>query len=384
MKRVLIIGARAPENDHGVLVGGSQKVPYKIFKSLSKRNDINVSFWHFDGRKTEKLSEALEAKIEKVSTLPAKLYLKTLVREMALLLRIKSLQKYEIIQIHHPHYALAIGILKKLSIINAKVIVKAHGTAIPENESQKHKKIKYFIYGINSELHKFHDRLSLKFADKIIVSSIYQIEEMSKIYKVPKEKIVVIYNGYDADYFRKIERRKKIKVPRLLFIGRIVKKKNALYAIALKKYLDSLYNEPVKLTIIAGERNRIEDGAVYRTILDETTNMKSIQLLHDLNETELSQQCNESSILLVPSQSYESIPSVIYEGLASNNYVLATKRWGIPEILLDSLYLTHTIKEDAKIIMDITKNNLKNPVDVSKYSYNRLAEQYMELYRYES
>ena len=379
MKKVLIIGQRAPESDGGILVGGTQKVPYKVYKAIAFKDDVDACFWYFEGPKRAGSAHELK-KFYKIRTIPAKLYIKTLSRELALLVSWRDLKKFDVIQVHHPHFALAIGFLKLLNIIKAKVIVKAHGTAVPENGSQKHQSMRKFVLGLNAFFHKIHDKISLKLSDIVLISSKFQAFEMQKIYKVNSAKIRVIYNGFDDDYFFHNEVNHKRITPELMFIGRVVEKKNILYAIEIKKELDKLYSEPIKLTIVAGESKKVENKGLYKRILNEIGSLNSIELQHDLSEEQLAARLRKSSILLVTSQIYESIPSVIYEGLATKNYVLATKDWGIPEILGSSLYLNHSIHDDVKTIVHVTNKCLLNPVDTKPFSYKMLAAKYRELY----
>lgn len=380
MKKLLIIGIRGPKTDDGILVGGSQKVPYRVFKALSSCKQLDTTFWFFNGPNFEAANSLRNKSISKIHAIPGKLYLKTIFREFSLLLRLKELRGFDLIQVHHPHYALILGVLKKIGLIKSKLIVKAHGTAVPENISQGHRNIRYLIFLLNAHIHKLHDRMALRLADKVLVSSRYQIAEMLKIYHVSLDKISVIYNGYDDEYFDIEKSKKPSNSPKLIVVGRIVEKKNIIYAIELKKHLDSILGQSIPLTIIAGESNAVENKQVYKRLLKEISACRSINLLHNLSEKQLQEELSQHTILLVPSKHYESIPSVIYEGLATHNYVLAPKKWGIPEVLGESLYLEFSLEKDAQTIIEITRNNLNNPVEVANHSYSVLSQKYMELY----
>ncbi|MDD5031964.1 MAG: glycosyltransferase family 1 protein [Patescibacteria group bacterium] len=91
-------------------------------------------------------------------------------------------------------------------------------------------------YGANStDYLKWSTKFALKHAGKIITVSNFSKEEILKIYKSKKEKVKMIYNGYNEALYRKIDDRGKIEEvldkygiesPFLLYVGRLEKKKN--------------------------------------------------------------------------------------------------------------------------------------------------------------
>ncbi len=78
-------------------------------------------------------------------------------------------------------------------------------------------------------------RIALKRATKIITVSHFSKKEIIDIYKTNSEKIKVVYNGFNNDFYKKIEDQEKInqvlkkyeiQQPYFLYIGRLEKKKN--------------------------------------------------------------------------------------------------------------------------------------------------------------
>ncbi|MFH0856302.1 MAG: glycosyltransferase [bacterium] len=83
--------------------------------------------------------------------------------------------------------------------------------------------------------HKWTVRYSLKFAKKVIVISEFTKNEILGLFKIPAEKMAVVYNGYDDNKFNSsIDKNKiaetlekyKIFSPYLFFVGRLEEKKN--------------------------------------------------------------------------------------------------------------------------------------------------------------
>ncbi|MFA4833375.1 MAG: glycosyltransferase family 1 protein [Patescibacteria group bacterium] len=82
---------------------------------------------------------------------------------------------------------------------------------------------------------KWSTKFALKHARKIITVSNFSKDEILKIYKTKREKIKVIYNGYNRSLYRKIDSQERIKEildkygiesPFILYVGRLEKKKN--------------------------------------------------------------------------------------------------------------------------------------------------------------
>jgi len=83
--------------------------------------------------------------------------------------------------------------------------------------------------------HKWTVRYSLKHAAKIIVISQFTKDEILKLFKVDKNKIEIVYNGFDNKKYRsdldkakiqKVLEKYKINRPYIFYIGRIEEKKN--------------------------------------------------------------------------------------------------------------------------------------------------------------
>lgn len=368
MTRIAMIALEAPVSDHSPLVGGSAKVPFELFKVLREQSGLEVDFFYFVGG-------SHMSRTYKINCLPGKLYLKTLLRELALLCRAPTFFSYDVIQIHHPHFSLVLSCLKRVFRLRSKIIVKSHGTAIPELNANKYTGLKKVILKMNAFFHLNHDRASLRLCDLCLCSSQYQVEEMMGIYRLPESKIRVIYNGYDASYFPQGRQGKKPKS--MIMCGRLVPKKNFEYAIALFKRLVREDRE-YTLSLVCGSRQKIEHRQTYANILKEVEGDERIRIYFDLDKNALATLMLESDIALIPSVGYESIPSVIYEFLAANCRVFATLDWGITEILGNDSCLNHLLEEDIQRIRRGGPTDCK--VDIAWFSYNSIAKYYMELY----
>ncbi len=100
---------------------------------------------------------------------------------------------------------------------------------------------------------------SCRWAKTIIAVSNNTKKDLMRLYKVPEEKIKVIYEGYDADAKSQIPNPKSKINPKLqiqnskflLFVGRLEERKNIAGIIKTFEILKEQYKLPHKL-ILAG------------------------------------------------------------------------------------------------------------------------------------
>lgn len=365
---ITIIGQSCPDTDEGVLVGGSDKAPYRAFKYLERLEGLNITYAYFRGPKSNKPNRV------KIPTIGGKLYLKTIMREFGVLILIRKFFRSDILQIHHPHFALVAGFTKWALRRKTKIFVKAHGTALPEFKTLKEIGLRGKILEINSRFHFWHDKNALRYADLCICSSVYQMKEMEKLYQVPRHKLVTVYNGYDSDYFpAKVE---KI-YNSIILVARLVPKKNVNYALDLFDELNKT-GEPYSLTIVGGTKKTIENRKTHNEICRRVSITPNARILFDLTEAQLAEEYAKAEIFLCPSKDYESIPSVIYEALASKCQIFSAYQWGIPEILPEGCALSFNLKKDA---LKIAGRNYKpKPISHHDFSYEAVATSYRGLY----
>jgi glycosyltransferase involved in cell wall biosynthesis len=369
IKRIYIISGKCPANDEDPLIGGAEKVPYRIAKYLHAYEDLDVKFLYFKGPRVEDAQKIL------IQALPGKLYFSTIFRELAILFNHKIILSSDILQIHHPHYAVMAGLMRKITGKKIKIIVKAHGTASPEFNTLRAKGLRGLILKINNWLHHKHDKLALRLADLCICSSEFQKREMVELYNVTPSKLVTIYNGYDPDYFPSLGVKKLNNS--ILIVARAVPKKNIKYTFEIFKRLYDVDNN-FTLTVVAGGKSRNEDPETSKFLQSTLPLHEGVSVYYDLSERELAKLYASSEYFLCPSIDYESIPSVLYEAMASGCKIFATKAWGIPEILPPDSFLTHDINEDVQIILGAKTNSVK--YKTGKYSYSSLVKLYRELY----
>lgn len=273
-----------------------------------------------------------------------------------------------------------------------------HGTYLPELHADiEEKNLKVFVSLISGKVQLYLDRWVMNSVDKAISVSDFQIEEMVSLYNIPEEKIVRIHNGVDlSSYHPDVERRKAARndlniddeAPVVLFVGRLVVKKGVQFLIEAAPKIIERYPD-VRFLIIGAT----EHFGPYKSSLIEQTKSMGIAdhfiWKMDTSEDNLPKYFNASDVQAVPSINYESIPTVIFEGMASGLPVVLTDRWGVREQIngygffckeknsdqIAEKILT-VLQKDSSTISMVTNARER----VRQFDWHTITDQHLELY----
>jgi glycosyltransferase involved in cell wall biosynthesis len=161
--------------------------------------------------------------------------------------------------------------------------------------------------------------------DRVITSSRETAQEIHQAFRVPMEKIRMVYNGLDTDFFcPKIGGRKERN--RLLFVGNTDDTKKGI--IYLLKALSQLPSE-VTLTIV-------DSGAPVKTyapaIVQELNLASRVTFTGKVSQEELRGLYSTSEVVVLPSL-YEGFGLPAAEAMACGTPVVATMAGALPEVV---------------------------------------------------
>lgn len=376
---MLFVMMAAPYGQDAAQVGGSAKSPFRLLKWLAPmvgRVHVVATDGDPSGLPANSTGKIIRLRY-------ARLFIRSLLQSFIIGLHLAlNRKRYDVVQSHHPHLSAGIALVRKLGLWRGTFVLKAHGTAVPEVRTNDHNGLRGLLLSLNAKVLHRNDVFALREADFVICSSKYQMAEMRALYRVPDNRLVVIYNGFDPNVRAEAVKTGAAKNRRMVFCGRVVSKKNAPYAIGLYSRLREA-GIVEGLDLVLGHKDKIENRGAYLAIRQAAATDPHIEVHFDLAETELYQLFSRATLGVVPSIGYESIPSVVYEIASCGTPVFATGQWGIPEVLPERYQLTLDMDRDVDRIMQVLHSG---PVDAAHaawsedYRYDRLATQYTALY----
>jgi glycosyltransferase involved in cell wall biosynthesis len=186
--------------------------------------------------------------------------------------------------------------------------------------------------------------------DRIIAVSQNSAEITQLFFKVPADKLRVVYNGIDTEIYRRNEEARQSRNGLIMVGNTDDRKKGVLY---LLQALQMLKEDGIKLTIVDdAERHSsyIEDvGPLpsYGLKLVEKLNLgEMVHFTGRLTHKELAQYYSAAQIAVVPSL-YEGFGIPAAEAMACGTPVIATTGGALPEVVGDAGILVPSRSADA-------------------------------------
>ncbi len=232
---------------------------------------------------------------------------------------------------------------------------------------------------------------AIKKAAKIIVPSYFVKKTILENFSISKEKIKVIFEGYDQQRFNlekdsknieNILQKYQIKKPYFLFVGRLTKRKNLVNLIKAHSLLNKINSKKPDLLLVG------KPGYGYQEIKKEILKNKGIKEIGYIPELELKTIYQEALAFIFPSL-YEGFGLPIFEAMACGVPVLASKiepfiEIGEKEILFFNQNKIQEITEKMDLIIQdkelrfhLIKAGLKR---IKYFSWQKTAEQLMDIF----
>lgn len=226
---------------------------------------------------------------------------------------------------------------------------------------------------------------SLKKANQIIAVSKTTKKDIVKSYRVPEDKISVIYNGYEKNIKYQIP---NIKIkdnnnPYILYVGTLQPRKNIISLINAFDKLKKLY--PDFKLIIAGKK-----GWMYNKIFSQAADLgleNDVYFTDYVTDNQLIFLYKNAFCFVLPSL-YEGFGIPILEAMSFDCPVIASYSSSLPEIGADScLYFdpnnSFDLVEKIKMLKDDSKLRLelirKGRLRVKDFSWEKCGEETLKV-----
>ena len=289
---------------------------------LEKGHDVEI-FTH--GNRTETCNEN-GVKINRFSTINV-----PFIRVLHLPRKISKHLKNKDFDVYHVHTPDLAFFLNK-----GPLVVTAHTTLFGEGKSIEMSLGRNILDNIASFYYReirFLDKRVYDKAQVIIVVNENIKDELERVYKIKKKKIVTINNGVNTKVFFAMKNKDKIKEALglssqdfvVLYVGRLEARKNVDLLI---KALCLLKTENI-VTLIIGKGSK---GDALKELSEHLGLGTRLKFVGNVTDSNLVRIYNASDVFVLPS-TYEGMPLTILEAMACGVPVIAAGFSGVENIL---------------------------------------------------
>jgi len=318
--------------------GGSAEVFLTLAKGLSKGNEVTI---FGRGEPNEEIKRMCQENKISYHYIPSDSLFNILLGPLrALRLLKKNFNDFDVIHTHTGSFAFASVFFKKKS----KIITHVHESLILKDNP-------LIIRGYLT-LENFLLRFAAKNSALVVTVGEYMKNLVVDKWRITN--VVSIPNGADLSLFRfkkskKVERLFKENNFRLLFVGRITKRKGI---IELVKSFDYLKGEKITLMIVG-------DGELHDDIKKNLP--KECRMIKFVDNSDLPYYYSSADLVIVPSH-YEPGSLVPRESLACGTPVLAASNTGLAEIKIAKFFE----RVEPKLIADSIKKSMSTKLPSQK------------------
>ncbi len=340
--RILFLCKTFPASDSEAIVSGEVKNAYYLAVEMAKLGH-EVVVWSAGTHRVSFRAFGLE--VEQFPRVPLKGALISVGENLLDAFRFAGAKRFDVVINHRLTSPILILLIAKFRF-GAKVVNTAHGTNWPEINANRFSGLRGTLTWANGLLQRVLDSASYRVSDTVVSVSAYQCRELADVYRVPIERTAVVRNGIDLDrYSLREEAAPSEQEQRVLFVGRLVRKKGLdlvlRAAAALKRSRPG-----VRFVLVVGSPEYAKMLSRFDAMVDELGLREDLEIVWSVPEADLPLVYRSASVLLAPSQGYESLPTVLLEALASGIPVLTTRAWGTLEAVKDSRMLLVTAELD--------------------------------------
>lgn len=216
----------------------------------------------------------------------------------------------------------------------------------------------FFYTGINNFLLKIYLKTIGRFiaerTNKIITDSNYSKRDIINIFKIPEEKVKVIYEGVEERYFprnklqalKDIRKKYGIRENYILYLGNLWPRKNVEGLLKAYKQLPKNLRDNHQIVIV-GDRNRYFNS--LSNLAKELQIENNITVTGFIRESDLPFLYSAAQIFVFPSY-YEGFGLPVLEAMACGTPVITSNTTSLPEVVESAGILV-----DPSNIYDISK-----------------------------
>ena len=231
----------------------------------------------------------------------------------------------------HTWYTHLAGIFSR-ELLQVPLILTTHSL-------ETHRPWKFEQLGNGYFMSRWIEQQAYKAADGIIAVSQQMKTDVVEAYGINPEKVTVIHNGIDPDFYKPTYDSHFItsfgidpEIPIILFVGRITRQKGISQLIAAAKYFDS----NCQIVLCAGAPDTPEIAAETEQIINDLKHQRSgVVLISEMLPREQIRILYSHALVFVCPSLYEPFGIINLEAMACETAIVASAVGGIPEIIVE-------------------------------------------------
>ena len=211
------------------------------------------------------------------------------------------------------------------------------------------------------------ERTAIESADAVVAVSRETREDVLRLFDVAPERVHVIHNGIDADFYRPDPATDALErhgidpsVPYVLFVGRITRQKGIVHLVRAIQHLDP----GIGVVLCAGQPDTPEIAAEVEAGVRaaQAARANVVWIGEMISREEVRQLYSHAAVFCCPSV-YEPFGIINLEAAACETPVVASAVGGIPEVVVDG-------ETGLLVPVELRPDDPMSPVDPDRFELN--------------
>ena len=217
------------------------------------------------------------------------------------------------------------------------------------------------------EVSAWVERTALTMADAVVAVSEGTRTDILRLFDLPRERVHVIGNGIDADFFHRVPEVDALQrygvdpsVPYALFVGRITRQKGIVHLVRAIEHLDP----GIGIVLCAGQPDTPEIAAEMEAGVRaaQAARPNVVWIPEMVSRTDVRQLYSHAAVFCCPSV-YEPFGIINLEAGACETPVVASAVGGIPEVIVDG-------ETGLLVPVELSLTDPMLPVDPDRFERN--------------